>query len=148
MVWTYSGDPAASDLDAVRFLLGDTVEASAIFQDEELEWVLTQASNVYIAASIAAESAASAFEGAAGDVKTKTVGALSISYDSEKAEKYRKLSRQLRFQGALHSTIVPYSGGISKADKETQEDDTDWVRPNFSIGMHDNEGTQVTDWST
>ena len=150
MVWTYSGDPGASTLDAVRFLLGDTVEANAIFSDEELDWLIATQSNPYFAAALAADSAAAAYSNKSNDnVKTKTVGALSISYDTEKAKEYRNLAGSLRFRGALNAPIMPYSGGISKDDKDAREDETDWVKPNFSLGMDDNEGTALTDdWST
>jgi len=141
-VWTYSGDPSLNSRDAVRFLIGDTVEAAAIFQDEEIDWLLTQNTNIYFAAALGADAAASLFTGAStsGGVKTKTVGALSISYtdDSAVASEFKSLGKSLRVRGAVNSAIEPFSGGISIADKKRLEDDTDWNRPNFSFGMHDN----------
>lgn len=139
-VWTYSGDPDANDRDAVRFLVGDTVEASAIFQDEEIDWLLTQNSNVYFAAALGADAAASQFSSnAKAGVKTKTVGALSISYsNTERAEEYRTMAASLRRRAAVHSVLIPYAGGTSKSDKELNEQDTDWNQPNFKIGQFDN----------
>lgn len=140
-VWTYTGDPASSDRDAVRFLIGDTIETAAIFQDEEIDWLVLQNGNIYFAAALAADAAAAQFAGAQsqGAVKTKTVGALSISYDdSARASEFRQLARDLRFRGAVNSTIITYSGGISKSDKQTREQDTDWDKPSFARGMHDN----------
>lgn len=143
MTWTYSGDPSATSLDAVRFLLGDTVEASAIFSDEELAWVLTQNSNVFFAAALAADNGASKFSAKNNGIKTKTVGALSISYDSERAKEYRSKAASLRLQGALNSTIGVYSGGISKADKAANLADSDWDQPAFKLGIHDHPGTST-----
>lgn len=40
MSFTYSGDPSKSDLDAARFLIGDTDEKSPIMQDEEIKYII------------------------------------------------------------------------------------------------------------
>lgn len=148
MAFTYSGDPGASNLDAVRFLLGDTVEATAQLADAEILWLLTQNTNVYFAAALAADKVAAKYtisSGGGSGVKTKTVGALSISYESakERSEEYRTMATSLRFQGAITGGWLPYSGGISKSDKETREQDSDWDRPAFSRGMHDNPGSDL-----
>ena len=145
MSFSYSGDPGANSIDAVRFLLGDTVEAEAIFTDEEISWALTQNSNVYFAGALIADGAVAKFSGGSNsNVKTKTVGALSISYsDSEKAQEYRKLAGQLRVKGAINSKWQPYSGGISRADKKAMEQDTDWDKPFFVRGMHDYPGANL-----
>lgn len=39
-VWTYDGDPAASPLAAVRFLVGDTVAKEPFIGDAEVEFLL------------------------------------------------------------------------------------------------------------
>ena len=41
MSWSYSGDPQNSRLDECRFLLGDTNEAEAILQDEEIMYIIS-----------------------------------------------------------------------------------------------------------
>lgn len=145
MSWTYSGDPSLSSRDQVRFLLGDTVSATAVFSDEEIDWLLTESPNPYLAAALAADAAASSLtSGTNSGVKTKTVGALSITYaDAEKAQDYRKMAASLRLRAALARTFIPYSGGISVSDKETREADTDWDKPAFSRGMHDYPGTDT-----
>lgn len=149
MSWSYSGDPGASRLDALRFLVGDTVESSAVFSDEELDWLLTQNSNIYYAAAFAAESAWASYAsatsgGAAGTVKTRTVGALSLTYgileDKDRAEQFKSMAKRFRLQAAVSGGWRPYSGGISKSDKETREQDTDWDKPAFTRGMFDYPG--------
>lgn len=40
MSFKYSGDPSKSDLDAARFLIGDTNEAAPIMQDEEIKYIM------------------------------------------------------------------------------------------------------------
>ena len=51
MAFTYSGNPAGSDLDYLRFMLGDTHESGAIFQDAELAYII--ASNLSTAQRLA-----------------------------------------------------------------------------------------------
>lgn len=40
MSWTYSGNPANSQIDECRFLLGDTNESEPIMQDEEIQYII------------------------------------------------------------------------------------------------------------
>lgn len=40
MAWTYSGNPAESELNKYRFLIGDTVASEPLMQDEEINFVL------------------------------------------------------------------------------------------------------------
>lgn len=42
MTWSYSGNPAASDLDRYRFLTGDTNELEPFLTDEEIEYLISQ----------------------------------------------------------------------------------------------------------
>jgi hypothetical protein len=133
--WTYGGDPAANNRDAVRFLLRDTVESQAKISDEEIAWLLSEnGNNVYAAAIAGADNVASSFSSQA---RTKTVGALSITYEASAVE-YRQLAKDLRLRRIRAGGIAPYSGGISIIDKEAQESDTDWDKPFFSRGMDDN----------
>ena len=43
MSFKYSGDPSSSKLDECRFLLGDTDEKNPILQDEEINYIISQA---------------------------------------------------------------------------------------------------------
>ena len=40
MSWSYSGNPATSDLDALRFMLKDTIEEDPLLQNEEIQFIL------------------------------------------------------------------------------------------------------------
>lgn len=40
MSFKYSGDPSNSELDAARFLIGDTNESAPIMQDEEIKYII------------------------------------------------------------------------------------------------------------
>lgn len=43
MSWSYSGDPTSSKIDECRFLIGDTNINAPIMQDEEIQYIITQA---------------------------------------------------------------------------------------------------------
>ena len=42
MSYTFSGDPAASDVDAVRVLLSDTDSTDVLLTDETINWLLAE----------------------------------------------------------------------------------------------------------
>lgn len=156
MAWTYSGAPFAdpatkqSLIDSVRFLIGDTQETDQQLQDQEIVGLLalnssdprTQASfpipsvtySPYQAAIAACVTLAAQYSRAAG---SKTVGDTSISKGNI-AQAYTKLARELRQQAMRYDSPVPYAGGISQGDMETDADNDDLVQPQFTIGMDDN----------
>lgn len=138
MTWTYSGDPAYSNRDAVRFLIRDTNTSDQLLQDEEIAWLLSQNSNnVYKAAMASAYAVSAKFSNQA---VTKTVGALSLSYQA-RSEHYKSLALSIKNQYlSVGATFAPYSGGISVSDKQTEEQDTDWDKPAFSRNLHRNVG--------
>ena len=45
MAFTYSADPANSRLDAARLAIGDTVADTAVFQDEEINYLINDAAS-------------------------------------------------------------------------------------------------------
>ena len=134
MSWTYSGDPSSSDSDQVRFLIGDTLTADQLVSDEEIAWALTQGS-VYNAAAICSRAISATFSRMAD----KTVDDLSIKY-SQKSNQYADLAISLESKNA-HKSLGVYGGGISVADKESNELDTDRVSPSFTKGMTDESST-------
>ena len=129
---TYSGDPSASDVDAVRFLIGDTDLADFILSDSEIEFLITTESGIYPAASQAALTMAAAF----GRKADKSVGDLSIRY-SDRREHYLALSKQLASQSVSKgAALTGITGGRG------QERD-----PMFWLGMNRQPGTPVTSYS-
>ena len=42
MSFSYSGDPSNSQLDECRFLIGDTDEKNPLFNDEEINYIISQ----------------------------------------------------------------------------------------------------------
>jgi hypothetical protein len=132
MTWSYSGNPASSELDEVRFLVGDTDTTDQLVQNEEISWALTEEANPRMAAARVALALALKFSRKAD----KQVGDLRIAYSSL-YKHYLEVAEALKADAATVG-VVPYAGGISISDKDTVENDTDRYRPSFRRGMHDN----------
>ncbi len=107
MAWTYSGNPASSLRDRVRFLIGDTDSTNQLLQDAEIDWLLSQWNNdAYVAATQACNSLATRF--AAKSDYSKSVGDLSISTQyGQQADRYRALAAALAAQAATASPPSP-----------------------------------------
>jgi len=92
---TYSGDPGASDRDELRFVLGDTDVANALFEDEELDYLLQEHATVLEAAVAAAEILANRFareaDVAVGDLRAD-LASLSERWHNRALELRRKLT--------------------------------------------------------
>ena len=146
MSWTYSGDPQSTNRDAVRFLTRDTVDTNtATLSDEEIAWLLAEnGNNAYHAAADGAEEIGAKY---ASLVQTKTVGSLSITYAARSAS-FKTLADQLRKKAATKTTIAPFAGGISKADKSLNRSDSDWNQPSFQLGQDDYPGVEYVPNST
>ena len=136
MSWSYSGDPGASDLDEVRFLIGDTDTDDQQLSDEEIAYLLTSTGSVTAAALGAARSLWAKYSRLV-DQKT---GDIDIKY-SQRKDAYAALIRQLQ----LGMLPVPYAGGISEDDKQVDEADSDVVQPAFTRGMMEYDGTDSED---
>lgn len=125
---TYSASIATS-ADKVRFLIGDTsnVAATELLADGEITWILTQETNVYRAAAVAAEAIAAKFSRLADT----SVGDVSVS-NSQKVAQYTDLAKRLALKATKRGSAAAFAGGISIADRDTRLNDTDRVPPFFS----------------
>jgi len=129
MAWTYAGDPAASNLATVRFLIGDTDTTDQLLNDAEINYLISVAGGNYEAGARAIDQII-----ASGRLVDKTVGDISIS-GSARALDLRQVQRSLRYSGSL--SALPYAGGISVADMESQRRDSDIPTPAFTKGQFD-----------
>ena len=127
-------NPSASSKDAVRFLIRDTDTTVALVTDEEIEWLLTQEANVYMAAYAAAQTAVTT----AARKGRKKIGNLEIS--DAGGEGYQTVIARLLQRGQSHQTVE--AGGISADDKRALRDDSDWIDPAFSSKQFDTPGLQ------
>jgi hypothetical protein len=133
--WTYDvtkfSDPTVGDLMQIRFLIQDTTAARPLLQDEEIQLADSQHANVFMAAAACCDQLIAR----AGNISSRKVGDLSLTYDPKF---YRELRGGLRARGLAHQ--VPSAGGLSVADKLAQAADSDAVRPAFVRGMEENPG--------
>lgn len=135
MSFTYGGLPDSTTTngrrDAVRLLVQDTVQSTAHFQDEELDFFLLEnGGDVWSAAADACEQLAS------GGATSKSVGDLSIS---DTATSWLDLARRYRLRAG--SGAMPYAGGIRVSEKDAYEADTDRAEPYFTRATGDHEET-------
>lgn len=139
MSWTYTSDPANSDLDAIRLLIGDTNTSDQQLQDSEINWFDSAHGNIYSAAAAAARTIASKY----ARLVDKYVGDLRLQY-SQRQKAYLALADQLDAQALVTVGASPYLGGNSVSEKETEYEDTSKVQPYFAREQFDNEGITAT----
>jgi hypothetical protein len=137
MSFTYTGDPANSDLDLIRFLLWDTDGTDVLMSDEEYTYMLTTWGNVYEAGRACAERIAAKFTRQADHI-TRTVGDLTISKSyTAKADEYTKLSDELAEQRARlfpATPVVARNNLLATSDRDFSSP----RRTDFFEGMTDN----------
>lgn len=136
--FSYSGDPATSSLDAVRFLTGDTDPNYYFLNDAEVNYLLGVSAGTSLdgnpdVPSVAGAAAETIAANLSREISYSADG-VSVSADTlaskyyEVAEKIRTLSRRTDVVGA------PDVGGILVGEVY---DDT--IRPLvWAVGMHDN----------
>lgn len=133
MAWSYGGDPSASAKDAVRFLIGDTNPKDQLLQDGEITYVLGQYNQAPPNAAIQCCEAILAKFARMVDEK---VGLVDIKF-SQKIKQYTQTRDELRRRLAF-TDATPFAGGISVAQKETNRQNTDLVKPTFTKTMMEN----------
>ena len=129
MSWSY--DPVKTDKDKVRLLIGDTDKCNRLLEDEEIDCFLL----VDCSPLRAAVSAAEAISATLATCVDEKVGQVSQS-NSQAAEAFLALANRLRRRADEQSLGDAYAGGISIADKELREENTDRVRPKFEKNLH------------
>jgi hypothetical protein len=123
-----------SDLDKVRFYTGDTDSAAPIFSDEEITGALT----IYGTSIQTAIGMADAMAAKYARRITMTIDGATFDY-SNLAKQFAELGERLREQalevaGALGA---PFVGGVSIADIDNNDADTDRPPSRFKVGMDD-----------
>ena len=134
MTFTYSGDPALSARDAVRFYSQDTDVNDPFLSDEEIDFLISSwehltDSPVYIAA-VACDNIAAKF------TREISYGADGVSVNaSELQTKYQNLAASLREAYKAYSiTGGPDVGGVLVGEVYDAS-----IKPlTFAKGMHDN----------
>jgi hypothetical protein len=126
-------NPAHSDLNMVRFLIGDTTTPE-LLSDAEINGILV--SNAVITTAIMCARSLAARYSRMAD---KSVGDLKISW-SQVAKSFSSLAADLSKSPQAIAACAPWAGGTSKAEKVTERADTDRVQPVFTRTFAEPEG--------
>jgi hypothetical protein len=130
MSFTYSGSPSSSNKDFVRFIIGDTDEDDQKLQDEEINGAVSVWGNKFKAAAeccrAIAAKAARKVSSAVGDLRAEL---------QQEHQHYLGLAEY--YDSKIAVRVKPYAGGISKAEKEDEQDRSDRVRPWASRNQFD-----------
>lgn len=134
MTWSYSGDPADDDLNAIRFFVQDTDVEDQLITDEEIEFLYNLWTPVYgnnmMVASMVAEAIAAKFT---REVAYSADG-VSVAVQ-ELQQHYNDLASSLRDQYKQYDI-----GSGNMVQGVLYSDSVDpLIKPTiFSIGMNDN----------
>ena len=127
MTWTYDPSLLQTDqLTQLRLMIGDTDSNQKLVQDEELEYWLSSEESLVPAAISALEALAATYSSRAD----RTIGPLSIKW-SQLSANFCSRAQGLRVD-RLALKAQPYAGGLSRAEKQTDTQDTDRVEPFFT----------------
>lgn len=138
MTWTYDSEDLSFDLYKVRWLVGDTNTSDQLVTDEEIEFALTEQGSIYAAGAMVCDTIAAQF---AREADQKEVGDLKLRY-IKRGEEYTRLADRLRASVSTSGSgggVSIYAGGISVADKNVDEGNTDRVPPKFTRNLHMND---------
>ena len=135
-MFSYTGDPADSAKDAVRYLIQDTSEDGYLASDEEIAFALTQESGIYNAAALACETIGARFARQGGSWVRGRVEVRTDAISTQYLALAKRLRQQAQGSGVLNVDAA-YAGGISVEDKANVEADTDRVVPRFTRGQFD-----------
>ena len=148
MAWSYSGDPADSAIDAIRFLVGDTDTNDQLLDDEEISWTNNQVTGSNTATTALYEVAYRCMIAIASKfsrLADQTVGDLKVDMH-QKATNAREQAKLLYAQASREGNVpTPYAGGITVSGKQVDEDNSNIVHPYFSRGQWTNKRGGATD---
>ena len=136
MTFTYSGNPGASALDEVRFLIQDTDTNDQLLSNEEINYLLSAYNDDAFSAAVAAVSSLIA-QAARVQEESKTVGDLSLSVKSgARLEQWHALLNRLqaeRFRRYPAAPVVNANSLLPTVDRDTEDEGSDFV-----MGQMDN----------
>jgi hypothetical protein len=131
--WSYDpADLASTEKDTIRLEIGDTDSNNWLLSDEEINYAISQERNFWAAAARCAEMAASALLRKADP---KLGRSMQVIY-SKAAEQYWNRARMLRSKAM--GSVAPYVGGGTVADKQSIDQDSSLVAPQFTKTMMQN----------
>lgn len=135
MAWTYSGDPGASDLDEIRFLIQDTDTNDQLLSNEEITYLFNAYEDTY-AAAVAAVGVLIAKASKVVE-ESKSVGDLSLSVKSgARVAQWQALMTSLqaeRFRRFPAAPVANANSLIPTVQRDVEDEGSDFV-----VGEMDN----------
>lgn len=131
MAFSYSGDPANSKLDEIRFLLQDTEEAEVLLSDQEINFLIKKYTSTARLVAEACKILLAKFS----RYIDETNGKVSFKY-SQLSENYRQLLKE--YEAKLCEAPSIYIGGVYAKDYQENQRDNDLVKPQFDDFIGDN----------
>lgn len=133
----YTDDPANVPADQVRALIGDTNVNSPELTDNVIAFLLLDENDdPRRAAARGAELLSAKFTRVAAEKRVGPLTLVQSARFTSKGQEYALLAKRLWNRAGANS-VIPYAGGISITDKNSNVSDSDRVRPSFSRrGMH------------
>jgi len=136
MAWTYSGNPASSTRDLVRFLISDTDVDDQLLSNEELDYLVTVWSDGFAAAIAAVRQLIA--QAARSYTTSRTVGSVSISENpQQRVDQWMRLLSSLQLQRMSQFSALPVVNAnaiIPTVDKDLDDE----AGTDFVIGQMDN----------
>lgn len=139
MTWTYSGNPSASALDEVRFLIGDTDTTDQLLSNEEINYQIAEQITLLRVCSESCFAIAAKF----ARLMSRNIGGLSADF-SAKYNQYYEMANAFLARDIL-TPVRPFISGYKIAQKEAVELDTDRETTFSRKGVMDNRRTYPTD---
>lgn len=132
MTWSYSGSPASSHRDAIRFYVGDIDPALPLLQDEDIDFLLDKWLDLYGSDLMVAAGAAEIISNHFGREVSVSADGVSVG-SSELQQKYNDIAMNLREMYKIEQIGTPIVPGLW----DTSWDPTIKVL-RFGIGFTDN----------
>lgn len=126
---------ATNAKDAVRLLVGDVLNSDPQIQDEEIQYFVNLRGSLYGAAAEVCRALAAKFSRSV-DQQAGT----SKTFYSQLSKAYTLKAIEFDTKATMFGAAMPYAGGISLTDKQTQDLNSDRVKPQFGIAMMDEQG--------
>ena len=143
MTFTYSNDPSTSTRNKVRFLINDVDSTDPLFNDAELDYLISEWVDVYETCRAACETLVARFSRLA-DSTSKSVGDISVSESySAKSKQYQDLAHnflQRRMRKTPPTMWANADSLLSTNDRMVDDYNTD-----FFAGIHDNPNSNYLD---
>ena len=111
MSWSYSGNPASSDRDAIRFYIGDVDLSRPMLSNEDIDFVKAEWLPKYGSVILAAAQCCEVISGSFAREVSVSADGVSVAV-SELQQKFNMLAESLRDQWKIEQAGLPIVTGV------------------------------------